>query len=112
MKEDQTIDKIFSQRLGDAVDETAYREDDWKALEQLLDKGKKRRALVYWIPVLSGVAAILLIMLGWWLFKPQATHNNQMPQKLIVKAGQPNKPPINNSSNEGVAKNNATQPFI
>lgn len=112
MKEEQDIDKIFRQKLGEPVDETGYREDDWNALEQLLDRGKKRRGIVYWLPFISSVAAILLLVLGWWLFKPQTTTDDaQKPKKQLANIQQPKKQqPVN--TNELTTENNATQPTI
>ncbi len=89
MKEEQDIDKFFKQKLGTPVNEADYREDDWEALEQLLDKGKKRRTIIYWIPVFGSVAAILLLMLGWWLFKPQTVDDLKPSKKQVAKIHQP-----------------------
>jgi hypothetical protein len=109
MKEEQDIDKIFRQKLGDPVNQTAYREDDWNALEQLLDKNKKRRGVIYWLPVLSSVAAILLLVLGWWLFKPQASDGAQKPTKQLANVQQLKKQQAPNID-EPKAKNNIEQP--
>ncbi|GAB2970786.1 hypothetical protein GCM10027049_00290 [Mucilaginibacter puniceus] len=111
MKEEQDIDKIFRQKLGEPVNQPAYREDDWNALEQLLDGGKKRRGVVYWLPVLSSVAALLLLVLGWWLFKPQTTDDTQKPKKQLAKVQQLKKQQTANTD-ELVAKNNATEPNV
>jgi len=104
MKEGQDIDKIFRQKLGEPVDQPAYREDDWNALEQLLNGGKKRRGVVYW-PFFTSAAAILLLALGWWLFKPQTTEYTQKPKNQIVNSKRPKQPTIN--TDELSAKNNA-----
>ncbi len=113
MKEEQDIDKIFRQKLGEPVDQPAYREADWNALEQLLDGGKKPRRIVYWLPVFSSVAAVLLLVLGWWLFKPQVTEENQKPKnqiakvQLLKKQQEPNtgEPSLNNITQSTVANN-------
>ncbi|TFF38202.1 hypothetical protein [Mucilaginibacter psychrotolerans] len=74
MKEGQDkIDNLFKKRLEDPAGNLAYNEDDWDAMEQILDKGKKRPFIVYWLPVVSGIAAMLLLFLGWWFFKPTQT---------------------------------------
>lgn len=74
MKEGQDkIDSLFKKRLEDPADNLAYNEDDWDALEQMLDKGKKRPFMVYWLPIVSSIAAMLLLVLGWWFFKPTQT---------------------------------------
>lgn len=110
MNEEQDIDKIFRQKLGKPADQPAYREDDWNALEELLDKGKKRRGVVYWIPFFSSVAAILLLVLGWWLFKPQVTEETEKPKSQMANVQELKKqqPTIND---EPTAKNNAQKPI-
>ncbi len=110
MKEEQDIDKIFRQKLGEPGEKPAYREDDWNRLEQLLDGGKKRRGVVYWLPVLSGVAAVLLLVLGWWLFKPQVTEENQKQKNQIAKVQKLNKQQPAKTY-KPVAKNNEEQPI-
>ncbi len=108
MKEEQDIDKIFSQKLSEPIDQPAYRESDWDALEQLLNGGKNRRGIVYWLPVLTSAAAILLLVLGWWLFKPQVTDEVQNPKKQLTKTQQLKKLQTTNTD-DLVAKNNPTQ---
>lgn len=110
MKEEQDIDKIFRQKLGEPVDETGYREDDWDALEQLLDNGKKRHGVVYWLPLLSSVAAILLMVLGWWLFKPQTTDDTKKPKNQMANV-QPSKKQQPANTYELATKNNPIQPI-
>ena len=79
-EKDKELDDLFRRRLEDPVDPTGYREEDWEGLEQMLDKHKKRGGMVYWLPVLSGVAALLLLFFGWWIFRP-ATIN---PRKEVA----------------------------
>jgi cytoskeletal protein RodZ len=107
MKNEQDIDKLFRRGLTDPVNETGFREDDWDNLEQLLDGNKKRRGIVYWLPVISSVAAMLLLVLGWWLFKPQQIENGQKPKQIaVVKLKQAEKP----ETNSNVTDNNNTVP--
>lgn len=82
MKSNSDIDNFFKQKLAEPVDETRYREEDWDALEKMMDKSKKRRGIVYWLPVLSGIAALVLLMLGWWLFNPKANNEQNKPQRI------------------------------
>jgi hypothetical protein len=84
MKKEKGIDDIFKHGLEDPVDETVFRENDWNALENMLDKKDKRAGRVYWLPILGSVAAILLAVFGWWLFKPQATNTQQNTQQVVV----------------------------
>ncbi|WP_428330856.1 hypothetical protein [Mucilaginibacter sp.] len=67
---EKRLDDLFKKKLDDPVDEIRYEEGDWDSLEQMMEK-PKRRAIVYWLPILSSVAALLLLFLGWWTFKPQ-----------------------------------------
>ena len=71
MSTDEELDNLFRKELGDPVDKTAFREGDWDAMEQMLNKGKKRLGVVYWLPILSSAAAVILIVLGWLFFKPE-----------------------------------------
>ncbi|HVW97251.1 MAG TPA: hypothetical protein VHA56_14865 [Mucilaginibacter sp.] len=70
-EQDKRLDDLFKKKMEDPVGEIRYDEADWESMEQLLDKGK-RRGFVYLLPILSGIAAFLLIMVGWWLWKPQS----------------------------------------
>ncbi|HEY9002476.1 MAG TPA: hypothetical protein VIM89_14055 [Mucilaginibacter sp.] len=73
-EKDENLDKLFKKGLEDPVSEPAFREADWDAMEQMLDEGKKRRSgIIYLLPIISGVAAILLIFLGYFFFKTDQT---------------------------------------
>lgn len=71
-EKDEGLDDLFRKGLADPVSEPAFRDADWDAMEQMLDKKKRRPAIVYWLPYIGSVAALLLIFLGWMLFKPDA----------------------------------------
>ena len=79
--QDNELDDFFRKGMEDPVDHNDYREQDWNALEKMLDKGKKRKGIVYWLPVLSGAAALLLLFLGWWAFQPKKVKYNQSSAK-------------------------------
>ena len=83
MDKDKQLDDIFKSRLENPDDHSAHMEDDWMAMEKMLDDGKKRPAIIYWLPVLSGVAALLLVLFGIWYLKPVITHP-QKPQQTAV----------------------------
>jgi hypothetical protein len=70
-KEQDDLDNLFKKGLEDPANEASYRDEDWEAMEQMLNKRKKRRAIIYWLPVLGSVAALLLIFLGWLFLKPE-----------------------------------------
>ena len=90
MKSEEDLDNIFKKRLEDPANHRSFNEDDWDALEQMLDKGKKRRGIVYWLPIASGIAAMLLLFLGWWFFKPNVKDDNTTGQQQVkVKPAMP-----------------------
>ncbi len=80
---DKELDNIFKSGLENPDDHSAHLDDDWAAMEKMLDDGKKRPAIIYWLPILSGVAALLLILFGIWFLKPVVIHQ-QKPQQTAV----------------------------
>jgi hypothetical protein len=83
-EEKNKLDELFKKGLEIPDTHFEYREQDWDDFEQLMDaQSKPRRGIIYWLPVLSGVAAVLLIFLGWWLFKPEPVTKQQ--QQVAVK---------------------------
>jgi hypothetical protein len=72
-KDENKLDELFKNGLEDPVSEPAFREADWDAMEQMLDEGKKRSGMVYLLPIISGIAAVLLIFLGYFFFKTDET---------------------------------------
>jgi len=87
---DKGLDDLFKKKLEAPVDQTGYKEDDWAALEKMLDKHKKKKGIVYWLPYISSVAALLLLFLGWWNFRPHVTRNNPANKPLAVNATRSN----------------------
>jgi len=88
MKSSSDIDNFFKQKLADPVDVTGNWENDWSALEKMMDKPEKRRGIVFWLPLLGAVAALFVLVLGWWLFKP-VTEDVHKPGKQITKMQKP-----------------------
>jgi len=88
MKEkDEELDNVFRKGLEDPVNDAAYREADWDAMEQMLDKHKKRPAVIYWLPLIGSAAALILIFLGWLFFKSPVVKPEQNGQ--LVSAQHP-----------------------
>jgi len=97
-KDENKLDKVFKNGLEDPVNEPAFREADWEAMEQMLDEGKKRSGIIYLLPIISGIAAVLLIFLGYFFFfktgetKPEkknqvvAAHTNKTEATDKVKS--------------------------
>jgi hypothetical protein len=112
MKKDNEFDDIFKKGLGDAGG-PAYREDDWNAFAQMLDTPKKKSGLIFWIPVLSG-AAILLIAFGWWVLRSENAQNGATKIQALTKVKQQTlavdtvKPVLAEKNNVGTADKNDT----
>lgn len=72
MKEEKenSIDKLFSQGLSKPGDNASYREEDWDAMEAMLD-GKKPKGITRTLMILvSTIAAMLLLVIGWLFLNP------------------------------------------
>lgn len=87
---DDNLDRLFKHGLEDPLNESAFREADWEAMEQALRKQKKRSAVVYWLPALGSAAAIILLILGWLFLKP-----------VVVKPGKNEQAAVNHHSRPG-----------
>jgi len=81
-EKDKELDDFFRNRLQDPVD-PVFRENDWGSLEQMLEKTKKPKGIVYWLPYISGAAALLLLFLGWWSFRPKSALQSQTPIAVL-----------------------------
>lgn len=84
MKAEKELDNLFKQGLEEPGNYKNYREEDWNALEAMLDEDKKR-GIVFWLPLLSGVAALLLLAMGWFFVKPAINKNNNGQIARVVK---------------------------
>jgi len=104
------LDEMFKNELDNSVNRFDFLEQDWDAMEQMLDADKKPRGLVYWLPILSGVAALLIITLGWWYFKTDTAGPKQKVaihrQKSIQTPAQTLAAAHNNPVNKGNQLNN------
>ena len=81
---DKDLDDLFKKGLADPGEQhTGYREADWERMERLLDGPKKRGIMLYWLPVLGSVAALLLLVIGWWAITWK--HNSADSSGSIVK---------------------------
>jgi hypothetical protein len=80
MKKEKGIDDIFKHSLKDPV-ETEFKESDWDAFENMLDR-QKPAGRVFWLPLLGAAAAVVLVFLGWLMFKPEATTTQQQTQQM------------------------------
>jgi hypothetical protein len=83
MDKDKDLDNIFKNGLQ-GPDHFSYKEDDWDAMEKMMNKGKKRLVVIYWLPILGSVAALLLLFIGWWLLKPVTTQSQKNQQTAVI----------------------------
>lgn len=91
-EEKNRLDELFKRGLENPSPDLKYHEPDWDDMEQLLDAHKKLRGVIYWLPRLGAVAAVLLAFLGWWFFKPVQVK----PQQVAVKQQPAQIPAISN----------------
>lgn len=77
MNQDDELNKIFREGLSEPGHHAEYREADWNALEKMLNEREKKRGIILWWPVATGIAAMLLLFLGWMFFKPAETGKNK-----------------------------------
>ena len=84
-EKDEDLDRLFKSGMEDPVNEPVYREADWDAMEQILDKPKKRGGIIFWLPIIGSAAALLLLFLGWWLYKPQVIDKNGNQHASVVQ---------------------------
>jgi len=94
------LDDLFKKKLEDPVDQISYRDADWSTLETMLNKHKKKRGIIYLLPVLSGVAALLLLFLGWWAFRTKDVRPGAPVKPLAVVSH----PRVNTGTNGGTAR--------
>ncbi|MDR3696829.1 hypothetical protein [Mucilaginibacter sp.] len=94
------LDNLFKTKLEDPVNQAGFREEDWGSFEKMLDQHKKPRGIIYWLPVLSGVAALLLLFFGWWFFKGANNQHNSSGKPVAVI----NHPIGNSGKNGGPAR--------
>ncbi len=107
-EQDKKLDDLFKKRLENPDEQSGYREEDWDALEDMLDKRKRRTGIIYLLPILSGVAALMLVFVGWWFFEQKANQINHQQKSQVVKVAAPK---IDNSTlnNNSKPKNNEGQ---
>jgi hypothetical protein len=83
--EEEGLDNLFKQGLQEPGNFADYRESDWDALEQMLDERGKKRPVIFWLRIASGIAAVLLLAFGWLYMQSDNTKITKQP--LAVHKG-------------------------
>jgi hypothetical protein len=75
-KNENKLDQLFKDGLAGSEDHIAFREEDWTAMERLLDnKPSKKAVIMRRIYYASGIAAILLLAIGIFFLTKNKTEN-------------------------------------
>ncbi|MEN0056097.1 MAG: hypothetical protein AAGC65_20635 [Mucilaginibacter sp.] len=84
-KNENKLDQLFKDGLSGSEDHIAFREEDWAAMERLLDnKPSKKAVIMRRIYYASGIAAILLLAIGIFFFTKNNTEDKSQ-DKLYGK---------------------------
>lgn len=83
---DRELDDLFKSGLGDPMQEPAFREEDWDAMEAMLDERKKRSAIIGWLPVIATIAAVALLFLAWALLSPRVTKTDKNDSSQLASS--------------------------
>ena len=100
-KFDDNIDNIFRKKLEDGENHIEFRENDWHALEEKLNR---RSTKIFWSRMLSAAAVLLLVFLSSWLIINWISINgkNSSPtgnvQAVLPSPSKPTLPPPENQS--------------
>ncbi len=98
-EKDEDLDKLFKKGLEDPVSEPAFRDADWDAMEQMLDKRKKRPAIIFWLPIIGSAAALILIFLGYLFLKPEVVKPGKKEQMAVTNKIKADTNPANQAKN-------------
>ncbi|MES2274827.1 MAG: hypothetical protein V4592_02315 [Bacteroidota bacterium] len=112
-EEKNKLDELFKNGLGTPETHSEFNDQHWNDLEQLMNADGRPRGIVYWLPRLGAVAAILLLFLGWWLFKPVPVKNEQVvglkPSTVQpITVTKPDNKPTTTGSSTGVNSTNGS----
>jgi len=69
MGKENDLDRLFKRGLDDP--EIPFNEVDWKRMERKLDGKKSRKVIPLWLISLSGIAAVLAIVMLWVFNQPE-----------------------------------------
>lgn len=96
--EEDGLDKLFKKGLKEPGRVAEYREADWDAFEKMLDEKDEKRPIVFWLPIISGIAALIVLGFGWFYFQ---SNNNTVPKQQVAVR------PVNKNNNQALTQVNA-----
>ncbi len=106
-EEEDNIDHKFKEGLSKAEDNIAFRNDDWDAMEKMLDEDKRRKGFIFYLPrIISGIAALLLLTLGFFFLRPATKTGVDKHDVVKVKPSDTNNNSLNNNNTKGNPANN------
>ncbi|MEO6149963.1 MAG: hypothetical protein ABIN95_13155 [Mucilaginibacter sp.] len=68
---DKELDDLFKNAMQNSDQHTNFREEDWDSMQEMLDSRGKGR--IAWLRVAGGIAAMLLVAIGWWALRSTGT---------------------------------------
>lgn len=89
-REGEHIDELFRKGLNQGKDPVDFREQDWTALAQRLNRYTRRKYATVWLKPLTGVAAILLLAFGIWALWPVT---QEPPNRQVAREQQASQTP-------------------
>jgi len=106
MEKDKELDNLFKRGFDDPAHQPDFREDDWDAMESMLDGNKKRAGIVRWLPLLGAVAAMLLVVFGLWMFMHKTPEKQRVAVNRISSKNTPGTIQKNTGTDDGSAPRN------
>jgi hypothetical protein len=81
------LDRLFREGLSGSDGKAEFREEDWVAMENLLDEKPRKVRGLFWLYLVSGsIAACLLLFFGWMFLKPITPAGNKIAKAPVKKA--------------------------
>ncbi|WP_299290624.1 outer membrane beta-barrel protein [uncultured Mucilaginibacter sp.] len=84
--DEHNLDRQFREGLTGPNGDVEFREEDWAAMEDLLDKKRRKKPVPVWLYWFCGsVAAVFLLFFGWKLLNPVIPPVNKIGKTPVKK---------------------------
>lgn len=81
---EKKLDQFFKDGLSDLENHISFREEDWAKMQKLLGHKHRDKGGIIWLyRIVTGIAALLLLLLGWQFLRP--SHEAHQKQNLQVR---------------------------